>query len=82
MLFSISVGSLAYGVFSLVNIFFNLANGTGAILLCVSFAFIGVGLSYPCFMLGKLWLSKYLIIVKKLNALVKKLIKKGGKNEN
>lgn len=82
MLFSISVGGFAYGLFSVVNIFFNMQNGAGAILLCVSFAFIGIGLSYPCFMLGKFWLNKYIIIVKKLNSLVKRLVNNGGKNEN
>ena len=82
MLFSISVGSFAYGIFSIVNIFFNLQNGIGSVLLCVSFVFVGVGISYPCFMLAKLWLSKYIVIVKKLNALVKRLLKKGGTDEN
>ena len=82
VLFSFSIGSFAYGIFSIVNIFFNLSGGTGAILLCISFSLLGIGLTYPIFLLAKLWLNKYKQIVKKLNALVKKLLKKGGSNEN
>ena len=75
LLFGVAVGSIGYGLFSIVNIFLNASIGTGAILISVSFALIGIGISYPAYLLGRWWLAKYLALIPKLNGLVRRLVK-------
>lgn len=75
LIFGVAVGSIGYGIFSIVNIFLNLSGGTGAILISASFALMGIGISYPMYLLGRWWLAKYLALIPKLNGLVRRLVK-------
>lgn len=59
MIYCLSGISGIWGVYSIVNTFLNISNGTGAILMSIGFAFTGIGLVFPLFWFGKWSLNWY-----------------------
>lgn len=70
--FIFSLFSAVGSVWSVVAIFFNAANGAGAILIAVGGVFLGAGLCFPLCYLSVLWLKVYRKLAKKLAAKIKK----------
>ena len=69
--FLFSALSIVGSVWSAVAVFFNAANGVGAVLISVGGIFLGLGLCCPLFVVSKWWLKKYRILAKKLAAQLK-----------
>ena len=53
VLFLTSAASAAVGIVSIIGIFFNTANGIGAVLLILGVGAGGLGLTYPLFIIAK-----------------------------
>lgn len=79
MIYLLSAASGVWGLYSIINIFLNISNGAGAILISVGFSFVGIGLVLPLFSLGKYMLTWYKKLYDYLNTYMKnKSIFKGA----
>lgn len=79
MIYLLSAASGVWGIYSVVNIFLNISNGAGAILISIGFSFVGIGLVLPLFSLGKYMLTWYKKLYDYLNTYIKnKSIFKGA----
>lgn len=66
ILFCISFFSVCGAIASVVVIFINVPNGTGATLIAISGIFFGLGYAAPFYFLGQLWWQVYVRLAKRL----------------
>lgn len=73
ILFCISIFTVCGALASIVVIFVNMPNGTGATLMAVSGVFFGLGYAAPFYFLGRLWWQVYSRLAQRLTARLKSI---------